>query len=153
MSDTSGFLCFSTVLLSLMASRVLNLWCSSLALRKRTKPLSLGGVVVALCFLASLALLARSGPFAPLLVCGYVYFKASDDRGFLFIPPVAECGEARHMVAVVFYSGASRCSASFFLGASLRGGGAHSAGSARKRRRATDSVVLSPRPQDQTGKK
>ena len=57
-------------------------------------------------------------------------FKASEERGFLFIPTVAECGEprppsqplkglrqgrpsARPMVAVVFYSGASPCSPRF----------------------------------------
>ena len=43
-SDISGFVCFSTVLVFSVASRVLNLWCYSLTLRKSTKPHSFGAL-------------------------------------------------------------------------------------------------------------
>ena len=82
--------------------------------------------------LVSSALFVRSDPFVALLGCGHAFFKASDKREFLFIPLVASLSEprppsqplkglrqgrpsARPMVAVVFYSGASRCSPRFVL--------------------------------------
>ena len=89
-------------------------------------------VVIVFYTLVFSAFFVSSRQLEGLLGRSHVFFKASEERGFLVIPPVALLSEprppsqplkglrfrrpsARPMVAVVFYSGASPCSASFCL--------------------------------------